>query len=413
MVESEGVRDLWIWLIQDVSFLGNVQSPLLSWLGAAGILFMCLWHSVVLLRGVRHIRTAVERITPRLHRLIDARQQVSAEWIVIPALTKKQSHGSDPAQARRDLDDLEELDQIMRTEPLFTHQWLSFRKTFAIEQPSWFLEPSVRAEKSAAGFFSFETMCAGHLNMRFYQQLPSILTGIGLLFTFLAILIGLSKLHAHGAEIEGLQGLINGLAGKFVTSIVGLACGNAVLVLEKSLWHRVAGRYRQVVALLDEVFPQHVEDRGARDRASSVESVGGMRVAAVDPSMPQLMQILHQRLQGVVESLNVISDSLASRVKRDSVADQEALAVHLGRELRQVLGPVFNPIRVAMEDLNRTLHAQQPNKPLSADDMEQLVGLLSERIATDRTVTAGSADARTRWRLPGLSSSRKNARREE
>jgi len=64
------------------------------------------------------------------------------------------------------------------------------------------------------------------------------MTGMGLMFTLLAILIGRSELHANGSEIDGIQELINGLSGKFVTSIVGLACANAFTLLEHSLWQR-------------------------------------------------------------------------------------------------------------------------------------------------------------------------------
>ena len=87
------------------------------------------------------------------------------------------------------------------------------------------------------------------------------MTGMGLMFTFLAILIGLGKLHANGTEIDGIQGLINGLSGKFVTSIVGLACANAFTLLEHSLWHRLDNRHRECISLLDEMFPQKTAEQ--------------------------------------------------------------------------------------------------------------------------------------------------------
>jgi hypothetical protein len=124
--------------------------------------------------------------------------------------------------------------------------------------------------------------------------------------------------------------------------------------------------------------------------------------------MHQLMESDQQRLQSVVESLNMISESLTSRRNRDSVAEQEQIAAHIGREVRQALTPLFNPIRSAIEDLNKTLHASRPNKALSTDDMEQLVDLLSERVPRDRIGAASPDAGRTRWRLPGMKSSLKN-----
>ena len=200
----------WDLLGRDMALVGGVQSPLLSWLGAGGILLLCLWHSLGLILGTRQIRQAFARLHTTVARLASARHQASREWILLPHSSKKQRQQAQAQGARRDLDDLQELDRVMRAERTFAGDWLSYRKTFVVEQPAWFIEPTVSTEQSAAEHFSFASLCATRLNVRFYQQLPSFLTGVGLMFTFLAILIGLSKLHANGSQIEGIQGLING-----------------------------------------------------------------------------------------------------------------------------------------------------------------------------------------------------------
>src|SRR5689334_2086332 len=251
----------WDLLSRDTAVIGEFQSPLLSWLGAGGIILLCLWHSLSLIQGTWHIRQALARLYPTVSRLTSARRHVSQEWILFTHSAKKKQQQAQAQGARRDLDDLQELDLAMQAERTFADDWLSYRKTFVVEQPAWFIEPTVSTERSATEHFSFAALCAARLNARFYQQLPSFLTGIGLMFTFLAILIGLSKLHANGSQIEGIQGLINGLAGKFVTSVVGLACANGFMLLEKSLSYRLAKHHRRLVSLLDEMFPQKVHDR--------------------------------------------------------------------------------------------------------------------------------------------------------
>ena len=82
-----------------------------------------------------------------------------------------------------------------------------------------------------------------------------MLTGAGLLLTFLAFFIGLSKIQILGGTISGLPGLINGLSGKFVTSIVGLACASIFVIFEKSLFHRLLLTYHGLVDRVDQVFP--------------------------------------------------------------------------------------------------------------------------------------------------------------
>ena len=50
--------------------------------------------------------------------------------------------------------------------------------------------------------------------------------------------------------------MINGLAGKFLTSIVGLLCANLFVLLEKSAMHRLATTQQQFVTMVDELFPR-------------------------------------------------------------------------------------------------------------------------------------------------------------
>ncbi|MEQ1399746.1 hypothetical protein, partial [Salmonella enterica] len=60
-----------------------------------------------------------------------------------------------------------------------------------------------------------------HVSTALFKSIPGILTGLGLLMTFVAILDGLSHVSvAANMDVTGIGGLINGLSGKFVSSIV-------------------------------------------------------------------------------------------------------------------------------------------------------------------------------------------------
>jgi len=397
----------WEFLSRDVSLAGGFQSPMLSWLGAGGIVVLCLWHTLFLVRGVVQIRQAFTRLHATIARLALARQQASKEWIVIPALAKKQAQLAQAPGARRDLDDLQELDRVMRSERTFAGDWLSYRKTFAVEQSSWFIEPTVHTERSAAESFHFEALCATHLNVRFYQQLPSFMTGMGLMFTFLAILIGLSKLHANGSQIEGIQGLINGLAGKFVTSVVGLACANVFMLLEKSLWYRLAKHHRVFVSLLDEMFPQKVKDQSVQNLSTSNAmpiSTGGM---IRNDSANQLVEAVHQRLGSTVAALTTVSQSLAALGTRNGLSKQEELASDIGKEVRKALRPVLDPLLEAIRDLSRSIEKQRVPVQLSHSEMDRMFDQLRDHLDSDR-LGVGTPTAPQQgtvgggWNSPGL-----------
>lgn len=397
----------WQMLSRDVALVGGFQSPLLSWLGAGGIVLLCLWHSMILIQGVLQIRQAFVRLHPTVARLALARQQASQEWIVLPDLPRKQMPLAEAPGARRDLDDLQELDRVMRAEQTFAGDWLSYRKTFVVEQPSWFIEPTVSTERSASEHFSFDALCATRLNVRFYQQLPSLMTGVGLMFTFLAILIGLSKLHANGSQIEGIQGLINGLAGKFVTSIVGLACANSFMLLEKSLWHRLAKHHRLIVSLLDAMFPQKGKDRPLQNPQMSNGTAPSTADSLRSDSANRLVEEVHHRLGATVSALTSVSQSLATLGSKHGQVKQEQLASDIGAEVRKALKPLLDPLLESIRDLNHSIDKQHHPAQLSPAETDGMLDQLMDRLADDHLVVGRKTVSRpgktgSGWRFPGF-----------
>ncbi|MDH4083333.1 MAG: hypothetical protein OEV99_05640 [Nitrospira sp.] len=365
-------EDLWRVVSQDVTIVGGIQGPMLSWIGVTGILALFLWHGTMLLRSLFKLRQILSRFYSSVLPLAVARQQSAKDWLVIPALAKKRVRPNETPEVRRDLDDLQTLDRMFRAEPAFEKEWLSYRKTFAVEQSVWFLEPTVYSRRSATEFFSFEAFCAGQLNVRLYRQLPSFLTGIGLLFTFIAILIGLSKLHANGPHIEGIQGLINGLSGKFVTSIVGLACANAFTLLENSMWHRLENQHRTCLSLLDELFPQKAADH----HVPISQAMNGASASVVSPirsdGPPQLSEVLQQRLSSTMAALTSATQALIAQNSKQPSMKYDDLPREIAHEVQRALRPIMNPLLEAVQDLTRAINSQSSSVQLSQPEIEAM-----------------------------------------
>jgi hypothetical protein len=369
----ESLSTLWEWLARDVTIIGDLQSPRLSWIGTIGLLTLCLWHSAVLIRGLLQIRRALSRFQSSVAPLVLARrQQLSKDWFVIPAFAKKRARLDESTETRRDLDDLQALDRAVRSERAFAREWLAYRKTLTVEQSAWFLEPTVYSQRSASDFFSFESLCTAHLNVRFYRQLPGFMIGMGLMFTFLAILIGLSKLHANGSEIDGIQGLINGLSGKFVTSIVGLACANGFTLLENSLWYRLDNRHRECIALLDEMFPQKTSDQQTQPSSSPNGSPTTIAAPIRNDTAHQLVEIVQQRLGSTVAALSSASQTLATLLAKRSPKEPHDLPKEIGHEVQRALRPLMNPLLESIHDLARSIKEQGSPGQLSQKEIETM-----------------------------------------
>lgn len=248
---------LWEFLGPDVAFLGGPHSPMLSWLGSCGIVLFFLWQVLKIAKETAVVRRAFDRVRPMLDKLAEERAKFNHLFSfhsrsVVPGKSGRTAQ----AQTRIDCDDLEMLDAGIQQEPMIYGPWGQYRRTLILEQTPWFMEPRVFSTRPAAEVLTQEALILHRVNLRFYQQFPSLVTGIGLLLTFLALFIALGKLHADGSEIIGIQGLINGLSGKFLTSIVALIVANVFTLIEKALVSKLLKAHYMFLNRIDQLFPR-------------------------------------------------------------------------------------------------------------------------------------------------------------
>ncbi len=362
------MMSIWEFFGRDVTLFGELHSPMLSWLGSGGLIALFMWHAGRLSMAISSVQGCYMRVWPTLTNLAASRKSLQSEWLMVPSLSdvKKVSNQSGAQAERVDLDDLHMLDKAMRREPRLEQAWLHFRKTFVVERTAWFIEPKVFATRTAAEFFPRDLLNS-RLNLAFYHQFPSLITGGGLLLTFLAILIGLSKLHADGSHIVGIQGLINGLAGKFLTSIVGLLCANLFVLLEKSAMHGLATTLQQFATMVDELFPRKTMEQmlenftpGAGPAQAAVGAVPG-------DLGDRLVGSLSDRLSPTVTALREAVEVLSRREQGGRAAASDRLAEELSRVMQQTMAAPIQELNQAIQTLARSVEDLKRDQGVNPD----------------------------------------------
>jgi ABC-type transporter Mla subunit MlaD len=117
----------------------------------------------------------------------------------------------------------------------------------------WFL-----TEKSRQ-VLPYENVVGKHFHSAIFNAVPGLLTAAGLTLTFVAILFALYGVHYDKANtvnpISGIDTLINGLSGKFLSSIVALLLSILFTLLEKQLVRWLRARYEQLIVTLSDAIP--------------------------------------------------------------------------------------------------------------------------------------------------------------
>ena len=190
-----------------------------------------------------------------------------------------------------------------------------------------------------------------------------------MLLTFLAILIGLSKLHADGSHIVGIQGLINGLAGKFLTSIVGLICANLFVLIEKSALHRLATTQQQFVTMVDELFPRKTMEQMLENFTPGTNASQAPVAASGDLS-ERLAGTLSDRLSPTVAALREAVELLGRRESGGRAGGSDRLAEDLSRVMQQTMAAPIQELNQSIQALARSVEELKRDHPVKLLDSE-------------------------------------------
>jgi Mg2+ and Co2+ transporter CorA len=123
----------------------------------------------------------------------------------------------------------------------------------------WFLTEKPR------NILPYETVVGNNFHAAIFSSFPGLLTGAGLTLTFVAILLALYGVHYDKANtvdpITGIDTLINGLSGKFLSSIVALVLSILFTLYEKKAGRGLRNRYEQMIASVSQAIPYLSQSR--------------------------------------------------------------------------------------------------------------------------------------------------------
>ncbi|WP_109485398.1 hypothetical protein [Occallatibacter savannae] len=189
--------------------------------------------------------------------------------------------------------------------------------------------------RSASEFLKPDEITASQLNREWYEAIPGLLTGTGLLVTFIAILVALLHVRINGNRVEGMPLLIDGLSGKFVSSIAALFAATVFVVIEKQQFHALDRSISRLTESIASIIPvltsthllvelqKDMEEQSIAFRAFNADLSGRLKQSFSESMGPTLermisaIESLNQVLKVTEESKsNTITDSLAGMMSR-------------------------------------------------------------------------------------------------
>lgn len=215
--------------------------------------------------------------------------------------------------------DRDQVAQVLAQDATLAHLWTEYTETLH-EQYDYVDGQrrlvAVRATVPAEVFFNTQVLVDTPLNTEFFRHLPGLLTGIGIIGTFLGLIVGLSGFEPTGSAEEvkaSLGKLMHGVMDAFIASAGAIGAAMIITFLEKRELNR---RYKQVEQLTQAI--------DALYEAGAGEEYLARLVRAAEESATQTKQLKQSLVDDLKQILTDLTNSQIEANERHVQAQIEA-----------------------------------------------------------------------------------------
>ena len=223
------------------------------------------------------------------------------------------------------------------------------------------LEKILKRCANASEVFNASSLANGLVGNRFILAMPGILTGLGILGTFVGLTLGIGNLDLKSLDNanDQIKNLISGCSTAFKTSVWGVGCSLLFIIIEKFLEWLALSKIRLLQSQLDGLIPRYTPEESMIElQRASGETEGilkGLAVAIGDEMQKAMNRLGTSITDAVRESLGNNAQDLG---KMSAELMAAALTEELGKlqnAMTGMAGEFKSEFMGASSELNATI----------------------------------------------------------
>ncbi len=227
----------------------------------------------------------------------------------------------------------------------------------------------------ASLFFSEERLLEQHLNLRFWNSVPALLVGLGILGTFVGMVWGLIPFSdvdfTDTNEIrEAIKELLSGVSTAFVTSVWGMFASFWFNGLEKWGISSVSRAIVNLQRALDQIFTltrgEEIAIRQQDELEQQTAALKSFSTDLADRIKIAMDNIMSERLKNLHQSLTQLRDQNAEG-RREIIQELHNAPQAFSSAIAEQLTPSLNNLNTAVKEL------REQKEESSTDAIRQLV----------------------------------------
>ena len=325
---------------------------------------------------------------------------------LINSLTKETLQYSRPAQ----LSIKQELTEKFNRNKELADAWQEFEDSLITRDHN---ENQILYKTDEASlFFSDERLLEQHLNIRFWNSVPALLVGLGILGTFVGLVWGLIPFSGINFEQTSqiqvaIKELLSGVSTAFVTSVWGMLTSLAFNGLEKWRISRVGQAITNLQRELDRLFTlttqEEISFRQEDELAQQTQALKSFSTdlandikSAMAEGRQQILTELHNAPEAfshaIVEQLTPSLDKLNEAVEELREQKEESSTDAIRQLIEQFQDSLSTSTITQMEELAKTVGNASQSLMSLPNQMEQMIGDVREQIDQTRQLLAATSE---------------------
>lgn len=306
--------------------------------------------------------------------------KISLRYNIIRNLTRKISQFERPAHPSI----LQELKEEFDRNAKFAEAWQEFADSLITRQHDENQEIVYKTDE-ASFFFSEDRLLGQYMNLRFWNSIPAILVGLGILGTFVGLVLGLipfSKIDFQDTDQikNAIQELLSGVSTAFVTSVWGMVASLFFNGIEKLTIGGVNSEIANLQRSIDRIFTLTVAQEIAfrqedelSQQTSALKSFSTDLANDIKSAMAEGRQEILSELNKTVEAfsttileqLRPILERLMEAIEELRQEKEESSTEAIGKLIEEFQKSLSTSTVTQMEELAKTVgEASQSLKDL-------------------------------------------------
>lgn len=290
----------------------------------------------------------------------------------------------------------EELDPVFENR-YFLDVWRSYRDTLHEQRDGQQQVTRIRSTTLAENLFTGHALVDARLHAEFFKHLPGIFTGIGIIGTFLGLIVGIhgfdpTKLDPKSIQ-DGLKALFGAVREAFIASVIAIIAAMVITFIEKVLINVCYRRLEELCRALDSLYESGVGEDYLADLVRATQETKTNTANLKDSLVNEMSELLHKITDRQIEAnermFSSLGQTLESRLDKQISYSEDMSANVAG--LRQDMGSFTGGQRDALADTLGSLVAAFTEKMQQTfgDQTRHLTEMMTTAAESMKSVQAG------------------------